>query len=667
MTTADPISLAARRARRAALPAVAVRRVPAPRPPGEKRGAGTPADRLAGLATLLAAGPALGDALQEVATLAVALTGARHCAVFVAGDGSLRPASVAGTDDPAPFLALTAARTGTALRGLLGRDGTVRLDDGGTLPASWQDLFPPGETVAVALRAGGAAYGLLLTAFDGPAHPAGLALLERVACYAALAVRDAELAREQAVRHRLLAQLAEDARALAGASDPSAVAGVVAVSFAALLDAPHVLVAVSDRSAAGVATAVAGAGPLDGAVTALPEPFRAAVARELLGGGTGPRREGFLTVPLREGDAVHGAAVVTVAGGVAPAAYAAAETVAALAAAALVRIDLQGRLRRQLRRVDVLYRLSGAIEGTDGDRLVGRLNDLLADAGDEVLSVRLRSGRRMTPAATPDAATVELPMRVGRRVVGALTAVPAQPDDPDELAFLEAISQGVAEVATRAVTRAELEAAARDRAVAAERERLAADLHDSVGQLFVGITMLARRSADELPADSPWAARFGRLADLSRDGKWAIDDAVRALAFVPARRRALVEALRGLARSVSSDSGIDVVVAAEGRSRRLPDDVEQALFRVAHQALANAWRHARCGHVAVTVAYEPHAVRVTVTDDGTGLRRREDGTRTGFGLTTMRRAVVQVGGTLHVGDAVPHGVTVEARVPVGER
>lgn len=209
--------------------------------------------------------------------------------------------------------------------------------------------------------------------------------------------------------------------------------------------------------------------------------------------------------------------------------------------------------------------------------------------------------------------------------------------------------------------------AARERSESDERERLAAELHDSVGELFVGIGMLARRAADELPADSPWAQRFGRLADLGRQGKWAVDDSVRALRCVPMRRRGLVEALRALGRSVGSDSGIDVAVRVEGRRRRLPVLTEHALFLVANQALANAWRHARCTCVDVAVDYGQDTVRLLVRDDGVGLAQRGAEVVSGTGPTALRRMVVGVGGTLRMANEAPHGVLVEARVPGGTR
>ncbi len=355
--------------------------------------------------------------------------------------------------------------------------------------------------------------------------------------------------------------------------------------------------------------------------------------------------------------------------------YAGAEALAALGAAALERLTLHHRLERQLRHLKVLHEVTASLaERADAPALIRHLNELLADDGLEVVSLHVRDrrlakhlGATRAPNVGSDESLVSVPLRVGRRVVGELTVRPPRGEEPDN-AYLEAVARGVAEVAMRGAARAELENAARDRAVAAERGRIAADLHDSVGQLLVAIGLLARRNADELPPGSPWGERFGRLAEISREGKWAVDDAVRALAFVPAGRRGLVDALRALARSVAADSGLSVVVTGEGRQRKRSVEADQALYRVAHEALANAWRHARCTTVVITVTFEDDATRIEVRDDGVGLGQREPGDgRHGFGMTSMRRAIVAVGGTVRVTNRSPRGVVVEARVPQGGR
>lgn len=352
---------------------------------------------------------------------------------------------------------------------------------------------------------------------------------------------------------------------------------------------------------------------------------------------------------------------------------------------ALDREALLQRQQRQADRLNILYGLSSVLaERADAQRLVDTLNTLLDGMGVRAEGMAFRSrllirhlgGDRPTaeeraaweagagPTRLSDGAT-SIPMRLGRRQVGSLR-VRADDLDDGELSFLEALASGVAEVANRGALRASVEEAGRERAVAAERERIAADLHDTVGQQFVALGLMANRLVEQLPASSPWATRVGRLAEIASAGKFEIDQAIRALTFVPAARRGLVPAVRGLCRLVALDSGLDIVVDVTGRPARLSAPAERALYRVVHEALTNAWRHARCSTVRVLLTFAADGVSVTVRDDGAGLARVADD-RSGKGVWSMRRTMAAVDGGLAVRNAAPRGTEVVARVPRAAR
>ena len=100
---------------------------------------------------------------------------------------------------------------------------------------------------------------------------------------------------------------------------------------------------------------------------------------------------------------------------------------------------------------------------------------------------------------------------------------------------------------------------------------------------------------------------------------------------------------------------------------RLAPRVEQAIYRVAHEALINAWRHARCGVVRAELRFERDGVTLRVQDDGVGLQLRHPDQGVHMGIDGMRRAMTEVDGSLRVRTARPRGVVVEARVSVSSR
>jgi signal transduction histidine kinase len=103
-----------------------------------------------------------------------------------------------------------------------------------------------------------------------------------------------------------------------------------------------------------------------------------------------------------------------------------------------------------------------------------------------------------------------------------------------------------------------------------------------------------------------------------------------------------------------------------GGIRALPAAQEEALLRVAQEALHNALRHSGAGEVAVRLARHGQGARLTVTDDGKGFDPRAV-RRAGrhLGLVSMRDRASGVGGALTVHSAPGEGTTIEMEVPGG--
>src|SRR5206468_665431 len=104
------------------------------------------------------------------------------------------------------------------------------------------------------------------------------------------------------------------------------------------------------------------------------------------------------------------------------------------------------------------------------------------------------SDDRSKRATAGGRARTSVPLRVGHRTIGALhMSTDGANIDP----FLDAVATGVSEALVKGAARLTMHESARDRALAAERERIALDLHDTVGQAFVTTMLLARRAAEE--------------------------------------------------------------------------------------------------------------------------------------------------------------------------
>lgn len=237
-------------------------------------------------------------------------------------------------------------------------------------------------------------------------------------------------------------------------------------------------------------------------------------------------------------------------------------------------------------------------------------------------------------------------------------AVAVRDPTEDELGQLARHLNGMAEqIQTLLSARKEL-------AVVEERNRLARDLHDSVKQQIFAASMQIA-AARALVRRDPAAAE-ARLSEVERtvaEAQRELTDLIRELRPAALANKGLVPALRDYSGDWSRRSGIAAEVYAQGE-RPAPLDVEQALFRVAQEALANIARHSGATRAEVRVSWEPEALRLTVSDDGRGFdAAAADGK--GVGLQSMRERVEAIGGALAIRAAASGpGACVEACVPL---
>ena len=212
---------------------------------------------------------------------------------------------------------------------------------------------------------------------------------------------------------------------------------------------------------------------------------------------------------------------------------------------------------------------------------------------------------------------------------------------------------------------AELAVAAEELAAARERNRLAREIHDSVGHSLtvanVQIEAAGVHLEQDLERDRERAgAALGKAAGAVKQGLAELRRSVGALRGGPLGDRSLAGALDGL-RSEAEEEGLEASVRVLGDPRPIPPETALALFRAAQEGLTNVRRHARAGRVAIRLDYRTAGrVTLTVTDDGVGPRPESDG---GFGLFGLRERVGLLGGTLNAGPAQPGGFELEVVVP----
>jgi signal transduction histidine kinase len=207
-------------------------------------------------------------------------------------------------------------------------------------------------------------------------------------------------------------------------------------------------------------------------------------------------------------------------------------------------------------------------------------------------------------------------------------------------------------------TRAELAAAQHEAGRLAERQRLAADIHDTLAQGFTSILMLIQATQAELDGSNPRAARHLDLA--ARTARENLAEA-RALVADLAPAQLDGSTLHDALRRLSQAPGVDASFGLSGTPRPLPMATEVVLLRVCQEALANVRKHACARSAAVRLGYDSVAVLLEVSDDGAGFDQAS--VNGGYGLRGMRTRVAEAGGTLTVHSSPGAGTRVSAMVP----
>lgn len=271
-----------------------------------------------------------------------------------------------------------------------------------------------------------------------------------------------------------------------------------------------------------------------------------------------------------------------------------------------------------------------------------------------------------------------VPLRVGERVIGVLNAESEQPDffGKDEQQLLSTL----ADQAALAVENARLyQAVTQQReqlrtltmrlaeAEEAERQRLARELHDQVGQNLTALGLNLNIVRSQMPREVADAAR-SRIDD----SLVLVEQTTERIRGVMADLRppvlddyGLVAALRWYGTRFASRVGVSVTVQGDEHAPRLTAPVENALFRIAQEALTNVAKHAQATQATVAVDIDEEAVRLVVADDGVGFDPAQvggPGGRRGWGLLGMAERAEAVGGHCRVESRPQQGTRVVVEV-----
>ena len=197
-----------------------------------------------------------------------------------------------------------------------------------------------------------------------------------------------------------------------------------------------------------------------------------------------------------------------------------------------------------------------------------------------------------------------------------------------------------------------------------ERRRIGQDLHDGLCQHLAGIELMSQVLEQKLAGKSKAdAARVGEISRHVRDAIGQTRSLARGLSPVTLESEGLASALQELAANAEKMFGLRCRVAAAQSGHVRPAAVDTHLYRIAQEAVSNAFKHGKAQELEIRLEAPAEATVLTVTDDGGGIAEPPPRNQ-GMGLRIMEYRAGIIGGALTIGKNPAGGTTVRCSVPV---
>jgi signal transduction histidine kinase len=232
--------------------------------------------------------------------------------------------------------------------------------------------------------------------------------------------------------------------------------------------------------------------------------------------------------------------------------------------------------------------------------------------------------------------------------------------DPEELE----IARALATQASLAIELTRLAKTARQTAVLAERNELAGEIHDSLAQSFVGISM----HLDVAEVATSKAKSLHHIHRANELAQFGLAEARRSVLSLRSgiQPGGLVKAVQQLVER----SNVPGILHCELRSEDVPDEsippeVQHGLIRICQETISNAVRHAKPTVITTTLRWKTPNLILQVTDNGSGTTRNRLEQSEGFGMTNMRARVAKLGGKLQIETGAGLGTSIIVTLQIG--
>jgi signal transduction histidine kinase len=199
--------------------------------------------------------------------------------------------------------------------------------------------------------------------------------------------------------------------------------------------------------------------------------------------------------------------------------------------------------------------------------------------------------------------------------------------------------------------------------ISRERNRLARELHDTLAHTLSGLTVQLETVKAYWDVDATAAqTMLDRSLEATRSGLQETRRALKSLRASPLDDLGLSLALRRMVESAAKRANLRLDLGVSAQIPSLSPDVEQCIYRVAQEAVANVTYHANAKNLKVHLTFNGGGILLLVEDDGQGFTEQSGNHADHFGLPGMRERAQLAGGNLSIDSHPGQGTTVRLAI-----
>ena len=196
-----------------------------------------------------------------------------------------------------------------------------------------------------------------------------------------------------------------------------------------------------------------------------------------------------------------------------------------------------------------------------------------------------------------------------------------------------------------------------------ERQRLSRELHDSLGQLLIGLKLKYENCRNQQQMDNNSFSDLSELFDKTIEETRRISNNLMPAAL---SEFGLVTAIRHICNTITSSTNINIIFKSQGRNDNLSKNIQTYIFRITQEALTNIVKHSEASNTIINIEFKENDIILNIEDDGKGFIKSEINHLSSNGLSNIQNRVLLLSGKFKIESKINKGTSITINIPISK-